>query len=85
MKVAVTGGAGFIGSNLVDSLVERGHDVIVIDNLATGKRSYLNPAAPLFEIDVATDSEGLTSALHGRLREDPASRAEFLALAKGRP
>jgi UDP-glucose 4-epimerase len=66
MKVAVTGGAGFIGSNLVDSLVERGHDVIVIDNLATGKRGYLNPHAPLFEIDVATDSEGLTSALHGR-------------------
>jgi len=66
MKVAVTGGAGFIGSNLVDSLVERGHDVIVIDNLATGKRSYLNPAVPLFEIDVAADSEGLTSALHGR-------------------
>jgi UDP-N-acetylglucosamine/UDP-N-acetyl-alpha-D-glucosaminouronate 4-epimerase len=66
MKVAVSGGAGFIGSNLVDSLVELGHDVIVIDNLATGKRSYLNPAAPLLEIDVATDSEGLTSALHGR-------------------
>src|SRR4051794_4952450 len=65
MKVAVTGGAGFIGSNLVDLLLERGHDVIVVDNLATGKREYLNPRAPLFEIDVATDSEGLTTALHG--------------------
>jgi len=66
MKVAVTGGAGFIGSNLVDLLVERGHDVIVVDNLATGKRAYLNPAAPLVEIDVSTDSEGLTSAFDGR-------------------
>jgi nucleoside-diphosphate-sugar epimerase len=66
MKVAVTGGAGFIGSNLVDLLVERGHDVLVVDNLATGDRHNLNPAAPLVEIDVAVDSEGLTTALHGR-------------------
>ncbi|HEY3063328.1 MAG TPA: NAD-dependent epimerase/dehydratase family protein [Chloroflexota bacterium] len=66
MKVAVTGGAGFIGSNLVDLLVEREHDVLVVDNLATGDRRNLNPAASLSEIDVAVDSEALTSALHGR-------------------
>ena len=36
MKVAVVGGAGFIGSNLVDALVERGDDVVVIDNLSMG-------------------------------------------------
>ena len=36
MKTLVTGGAGFIGSNLVDRLVESGHDVIVLDNLSTG-------------------------------------------------
>lgn len=66
MKVAVVGGAGFIGSNLVDALVERGDDVIVVDNLSTGYRSNLNPAAPLREIDVSVDSEGLTSALNGR-------------------
>ena len=60
------GGAGFIGSNLVDALVERGDDVIVVDNLSTGYRRNLNPAAPLEDIDIAVDSEGLTSALEGR-------------------
>lgn len=60
------GGAGFIGSTLVDALVERGDDVIVVDNLSTGYRRNLNPAAPLENIDIAVDSEGLTSALEGR-------------------
>ena len=44
MKVLVTGGAGFIGSNLVDALLERGDDVVVLDNLTTGRRSNLEPA-----------------------------------------
>lgn len=66
MKTAVVGGAGFIGSNLVDALVARGDEVLVVDNFATGSREYLNPAADLAELDVALDSEGLTSALHGR-------------------
>jgi UDP-glucose 4-epimerase len=66
MRVVVTGGAGFIGSNLVDALIAERHDVLVVDNFATGKRSNLNPRAELAEIDVAVDSEALTSALHGR-------------------
>jgi nucleoside-diphosphate-sugar epimerase len=66
MKAAVVGGAGFIGSNLVDALVERGDDVVVVDNLSTGYRRNLNPAARLHEIDIAEDSERLTSALNGR-------------------
>src|SRR3982751_5430864 len=52
MKMVVTGGAGFIGSNLVDALVERGDDVVVVDNFATGKREYVNPAATLLEHDI---------------------------------
>jgi UDP-glucose 4-epimerase len=44
MDCLVTGGAGFIGSNLVDALLERGDRVTVIDNLSTGKRSNLDPA-----------------------------------------
>jgi UDP-glucose 4-epimerase len=60
------GGAGFIGSNLVDALVNRDDDVLVIDNLTTGYSQNVNPAAQLAEIDIATDSERLTSGLHGR-------------------
>src|SRR6266704_7161631 len=66
MRAAVVGGAGFIGSNLVDALVERGDDVLVVDKLSTGYRSNLNPAAPLAEVDITVDSERLTSVLHGR-------------------
>ena len=66
MQAAVVGGAGFIGSNLVDLLVNEGHDVVVIDNLSTGYRRNLNPRAPLIEIDVAVDSDRLRQALVGR-------------------
>ena len=45
MKVLVTGGAGFIGSNLTDKLIELGHSVVVIDNLSTGKLDNVNPKA----------------------------------------
>ncbi len=51
-KILVTGGAGFIGSNLVDRLIDEGHDVVVIDNLSTGKREYINSKAKFFEADV---------------------------------
>ena len=66
MKAAVVGGAGFIGSNLVDALVERGDDVIVVDDLSSGYRRNLNPAAPLHQVDISVDSEGLTMALSDR-------------------
>jgi UDP-N-acetylglucosamine/UDP-N-acetyl-alpha-D-glucosaminouronate 4-epimerase len=66
VRVAVVGGAGFIGSNLVDALIQRGDDVVVVDNLSTGYRDNVNPAADLREIDIRVDSESLTSALHGR-------------------
>lgn len=51
-KVLVTGGAGFIGSNLVDGLIEQGYEVAVIDNLSSGKREYLNPQAKFYEVDI---------------------------------
>ena len=52
MRAAVTGGAGFIGSHVVDALVERGDEVQVVDNLATGRRENLNPGATLHEQDI---------------------------------
>jgi UDP-glucose 4-epimerase len=52
MRAVVTGGAGFIGSNLVDALVARGEDVVVVDDFASGKRSNVNPRAELVEHDI---------------------------------
>jgi UDP-glucose 4-epimerase len=52
MRAVVTGGAGFIGSHLVDALVLRGDDVVVLDDLSTGRREYVNPAARFRAHDV---------------------------------
>ncbi|WCK53718.1 NAD-dependent epimerase/dehydratase family protein [Aneurinibacillus sp. Ricciae_BoGa-3] len=54
MKVVVTGGAGFIGSHIVDQCIRKGYEVIVIDNLATGKRQNLNLEATFYEADIAS-------------------------------
>lgn len=51
-KILVTGGAGFIGSTLVDRLLADGHQVAVVDNLSSGKRDYLNPQATFYEVDI---------------------------------
>jgi len=52
MKILVTGGAGFVGSHLVDRLIEEGHKVVVIDNLSTGKKENLNPKAKFYKADI---------------------------------
>ena len=52
MKVLVTGGAGFIGSHLVDRLVLEGHEAVVVDNLATGKRRNINRGARFYKMDI---------------------------------
>jgi UDP-glucose 4-epimerase len=66
MKTLVTGGAGFIGSNLVDALVARGDDVAVIDDLSTGRRSNLDQAisngAELIELDIR-DAQAVSEAV----------------------
>ncbi len=52
MKYLVTGGAGFIGSHLVDELIRQNHKVIVIDNLSTGKKENLNQKADFHKLDI---------------------------------
>ena len=52
MKIMVTGGAGFIGSHVADQLIEAGHQVVVVDNLFTGRRSNLNLQAAFYEVDI---------------------------------
>jgi UDP-glucose 4-epimerase len=52
MRIIVTGGAGFIASHVVDAYLAAGHQVIVVDNLSTGKRENVNPAARLVEMDI---------------------------------
>ncbi len=51
-KCLVTGGAGFIGSNLVDALIDRGHSVVIIDNLSSGKKENINPKAEFHLLDL---------------------------------
>ena len=52
MRILVTGGAGFIGSNVVDRFVALGHEVAVFDNLSSGVREFVNSKARLFEADL---------------------------------
>ena len=52
MKALVTGGAGFIGSHLVDKLTELGFETVVVDNFSTGQKENLNPKSKVYEIDI---------------------------------
>jgi len=67
MRAIVTGGAGFIGSHLVDALLARGDEVAVADNLATGARANLASAAELHELDIRDEA---LEQLAGRLQPD---------------
>lgn len=64
IKVIVTGGAGFIGSNLTDKLIEKGYEVHVLDNLSGGRREHVNPQAILHEVDI-TDYDTIRPLFDG--------------------
>lgn len=52
MKILVTGGAGFIGSHIVDAYIDSGHQVAVLDDLSSGRQENLNPKAEFFKMDI---------------------------------
>jgi UDP-glucose 4-epimerase len=52
MKILVTGGAGFIGSHVVDAYIDAGHQVVVVDDLSTGQLSNLNSEAKFYQLDI---------------------------------
>ena len=62
MRVLVTGGAGFVGSHLVDGLLAAGHDVAALDNFASGRPENLTSDARLYEVDIR-DADAVTAAL----------------------
>jgi UDP-glucose 4-epimerase len=77
MKAAVTGGAGFIGSHLVDKLTEEGHEVVVIDDLSSGRRKHVNRKAVFIREDIREDLtaefKGVDTIFH--LAADPNVRS----------
>lgn len=58
MKILVTGGAGFIASHVADAYIEAGHEVIIVDNLSTGKEEFVNSKAKFIEADI-TNKEAI--------------------------
>lgn len=60
MRIIVTGGAGFIGSHVVNRFIDLGHEVAVVDNLVTGRRENLDPRARFEQVDI-TDAEALAT------------------------
>jgi len=52
MKILVTGGAGFIASHVVDAYIAAGHDVVIVDDLSTGKKENLNPKAKFYHMNI---------------------------------
>lgn len=77
MRILVTGGAGFIGSHIVDLFIAAGHRVAVVDNLHTGKLSNLNPQATFYQVDIR-DAQALAEVFQ---REQPEIISHQAALA----
>lgn len=77
-KCIVTGGAGFIGSNLVDKLIDRDWEVVIIDDLSTGRADYINPQARFHKADIASCSE-MEEIFAGEANDGPIDRVFHLA------
>ena len=55
MNILVTGGAGFIGSQIADEYIKLGHNVIIADNMSTGVKEFINPKAKFYPVDIRDD------------------------------
>jgi len=64
LKVLITGGAGFIGSNIADTLIENGHEVHVLDDLSTGFADNVNKKAVLHKFDIRSE-DAANLIMHG--------------------
>ena len=69
--IIVTGGAGFIGSHIVDEFIEKGEEVVVIDNLEFSEKSNLNKKAKLMNQDIS--KEGFVDSIFNELKESKIS------------
>ncbi|MGZ4385810.1 MAG: NAD-dependent epimerase/dehydratase family protein [Gaiellaceae bacterium] len=76
MRALVTGGAGFIGSHLVEALLERGDEVDVVDNLATGRRENVAAGARLHELDIREPLDALFAEVRPELCFHLAAQAD---------
>jgi UDP-glucose 4-epimerase len=76
VRTVVTGGAGFIGSHVVDALAARGDEVHVVDNLATGRRENLNAAATLHEHDIREPLDELFASVRPEVVVHLAAQAD---------
>jgi UDP-glucose 4-epimerase len=76
MRVLVTGGAGFIGSHLVDAYCRSGHDVCVVDDLSTGRRAFVNPRATFHQVDLLSPAtDGIFAAFKPEIVNHHAAQA----------
>ncbi len=82
MRIIVTGGAGFIGSHVVDRFLDLGHEVAIIDNLVTGRRENLNPKAEFSEVDI-TDEAGVAAAFQSFRPEVVSHHAAQIDVRRG--
>ena len=81
MKIAVTGGAGFIGSHLADELIRKNHEVLAIDSLVSGSEKNVNPKAKFIKKDIVSDDlaedlKGIEAVFHFAADPDVRSSAE---------
>lgn len=67
MRILVTGGAGFIGSHIVDAYINQGHEVVIIDDLSSGREANLNPKAEFFQLQI---QDRKVTEIFGRFKFD---------------